>query len=249
MKKPLAIADQEFSNPRLASVYDALAGERDDLTIYRHLINEFTPSSLVDIGCGTGTLLSTLADDGLRLVGVDPAEASLNVARNKVDKNQVLWVLGGTESITSHSFDMALMTGNVAQVFLTDAEWTSALADTHRALAAGGVFIFEARNPKSHCWEKWDRSNTHKRVVSPSLGLVESWCDVTDVSLPFVSFQWSFVFEADGAVLTSQSTIRFRTRGETETSLRDAGFKMLDVREPISRFGEALVYIANPCDE
>ena len=141
------------------------------------------------------------------------------------------------------------MTGNVAQVFLTDAEWTSALADTHRALAAGGVFIFEARNPKSHCWEKWDRSNTHKRVVSPSLGLVESWCDVTDVSLPFVSFQWSFVFEADGAVLTSQSTIRFRTRGETETSLRDAGFKMLDVREPISRFGEALVYIANPCDE
>lgn len=75
--------DQEFEHPRLASLYDALAGDRPDLEPYLLMVEEFKPSSVLDLGCGTGTLLSKLTDKNIELVGVDPAEASLNLAIQK----------------------------------------------------------------------------------------------------------------------------------------------------------------------
>jgi 2-polyprenyl-3-methyl-5-hydroxy-6-metoxy-1,4-benzoquinol methylase len=38
---------------------------------------------VLDIGCGTGTFALMLAKRGLEVTGVDPAEASLDVARTK----------------------------------------------------------------------------------------------------------------------------------------------------------------------
>jgi hypothetical protein len=46
---------------------------------------------------------------------------------------------------------------------------------------------------------------------SPS-GAVQSWEDLLDVSGALVSFRSTNVFESDGAVLTSDSTLRFRSR-------------------------------------
>lgn len=47
------------------------------------------------------------------------------------------------------------------------------------------------------------------------VGAVESWTKVTDVALPLVS-RHTFLFAADGAVLTSDSTLRSRERAEVE---------------------------------
>jgi 2-polyprenyl-3-methyl-5-hydroxy-6-metoxy-1,4-benzoquinol methylase len=38
---------------------------------------------VIDIGCGTGCLAILLAESGRTVVAVDPAEASLEVARSK----------------------------------------------------------------------------------------------------------------------------------------------------------------------
>ncbi|EQD28159.1 methyltransferase, partial [mine drainage metagenome] len=47
----------------------------------------------------------------------------------------------------------------------------------------------------------------------PVGGSVEAWVELTEVSLPLVSFLWTFVFDG-GAVLTSNSTLGFRTEAE-----------------------------------
>jgi hypothetical protein len=64
------------------------------------------------------------------------------------------------------------------------------------------------------------------------------------VSLPLVSFRYTYTFRVDGAVLTSDSTLRFRGRDEVESSLVACGYRVLDVREAPDRPGREFVFIA-----
>ena len=73
--------DAIFENPRLAEIYDPLDPDRSDLDVYVAMAEELGARSVLDIGCGTGTFACMLADRGLSVTGVDPAEASLAVAR------------------------------------------------------------------------------------------------------------------------------------------------------------------------
>lgn len=79
----------------------------------------------------------------------------------------------------------------------------------------------------------------------PGAGTVESWVDVTDVSEPLVTFRCTYVFAADGQVLTSDSTLRFRGRDEVEAALADHGYVVTDVRDAPDRPGREFVFVAN----
>lgn len=119
--------DAIFSHPRLAAIYDAFDGDRDDLGLYLDLADELQARSVLDVGCGTGCLALQLAASGRSVVAVDPAEASLRVAKAKPGADQVTWIQGGVSALPTLSLDLAVMTGNVAQVFLGDDEWAHAL--------------------------------------------------------------------------------------------------------------------------
>ncbi|MHB1502116.1 MAG: hypothetical protein ACYCYK_13430 [Candidatus Dormibacteria bacterium] len=69
--------------------------------------------------------------------------------------------------------------------------------------------------------------------------------ELTEVSLPLVSFLWTFVFDG-GAVLTSNSTLRFRTEAEIRAALRAADFTVVGVRDAPDRPGHEFVFIAQP---
>jgi hypothetical protein len=71
-----------------------------------------------------------------------------------------------------------------------------------------------------------------------------AWVGVTELSPPFVSFRWTFIFDADGVRLTSDSTLRFRTRDEVAASLAASGYLLDDVREAPDRAGQELVFTA-----
>jgi hypothetical protein len=77
---------------------------------------------------------------------------------------------------------------------------------------------------------------------------VETWTDVTRVRGPLVRFRSTWVFSADGEVLTSESTLRFRTRDEVVASLRACGYVVEDVRDGPDRFGRELVFLARALD-
>src|SRR5512147_2222966 len=78
-----AMVDDIYAHPRLAEVYDAFDGLRDDLAAYLAIAAELGATRVLDVGCGTGSLAVLLADHGYTVVAVDPAEASLGVARRK----------------------------------------------------------------------------------------------------------------------------------------------------------------------
>lgn len=237
-------ADAIFADPRLAAVYDTFDGDRADLDLYVSLVAEFGAHTVLDVGCGTGTFACLLAGRGVQVVGVDPAAASLDVARRKPRADEVRWLLGDAGSLPPLQVDLATMTGNVAQVFLTDEEWAATLGAIRAALRPGGRLVFETRRPERQAWRGWTRERTWTRAVVPGVGPVETWEEVTAVRDGLVSFRSTFVFASDGAELTSDSTLRFRGREELGDSLAAAGFSVQDVRDAPDRPGHELVFIA-----
>lgn len=238
------MSDPIFADPRLAAVYDTFDGERSDLDAYLALADAWGARSVLDIGCGTGTLACSLAGWGVRVVGVDPAAASLDVARGKPHAERVTWVHGDVRSLPRLQVDVVTMTANVAQVFLADEEWAAVLEAAHSALRPGGRLVFESRRPERRAWRDWTPERSWSRAVVPGVGVVRTWVQVTAVREPLVSFRWTFVLERDGAELTSDSTLRFRSREELTGSLIEAGFVVEDVREAPDRPGTELVVVA-----
>jgi SAM-dependent methyltransferase len=238
------VPDAIFAHPRLAPVYDAFDGDRDDLAAYLDIAGELGADQVLDVGCGTGCLAVLLAESGRTVVGVDPAEASLEVARAKKATGRITWVHGDATTVPAFGADLALMTGNVAQVFLTDAGWGQALAGIHAALRPGGYLVFETRRPDRRAWEDWAADAGPVTLDIPGTGPVQQRREVTDVSLPFVSFRCTYRFLADGAVITSDSTLVFRHRDEVESSLLAHGYRVLDVREAPDRPRREFVFIA-----
>jgi SAM-dependent methyltransferase len=243
------VADAIFEERRLADIYDPLDPDRSDLDAYIALVDEFGARSVLDIGCGTGTFACLLAHRGKDVTGIDPADASLDVARRKLGAHQVRWLEGDAMKLPPVQVDMVTMTGNVAQVFLTDEEWVSTLRMANGALRPDGLLVFEVRDPAREGWREWKRELSFRREELPDVGVVETWVDLTNISPPLASFRHTFIFEVDGAVLISDSTLRFRDQAEIGDSLRAAGFVVQEVRGVPDRPGSELVFIARRTDD
>lgn len=238
--------DALFSDQRLAPLYDAFEGPRKDLDHYLALISELGAETVLDVGCGTGNLALLLARHGFDVTGVDPAPASLAVARAKPEAERVRWVDGDATTITRDEpgFDAGIMTGNVAQVFITDQAWAETLAGLATVIRPDGHLVFEVRDPARQAWLDWNRDQTWRQLDIPGAGLVTTWIEVAEVALPLISFTATYQFAADGSTVLSHSTLRFRERGEIEASLDTAGFNVEQVRDAPDRPGKEFVFVA-----
>lgn len=238
-------SDQIFENPRLAAIYDAFDDQREDLVHYLAIAKELNAKSILDVGCGTGSFACLLSKNGFEVSGIDPAQASLDIARSKPFADQVRWFQGDATCVPPIAVDLAVMTGNVAQVFLTDQAWEETLIAIHQSLRPKGHFVFEVRDPARKAWLEWNRESTYKRLDIPSIGSIESWCEVTKVAEDFVSFRWTYIFASDGEIITSDSTLRFRDRIAIERSLEKTGYAIHDIRDAPDRPGKEFVFIAS----
>ncbi|MEU5212836.1 class I SAM-dependent methyltransferase [Streptomyces sp. NPDC020742] len=115
--------------------------------------------AVLDIGCGTGTLLHRARERGHtgRLCGLDPSAAMLGRARRRTD---IEWIPGDASCLDTDAghgaaFDLVVMTGHAFQCLTTDAALRGTLTAVRTALADGGRFAFETRNPLVRPWERW----------------------------------------------------------------------------------------------
>ncbi|MCL4863563.1 MAG: methyltransferase domain-containing protein [Caldilineaceae bacterium] len=240
--------DQHYVDPRLVDLYDIENPRSADTDFYIRLAAELAARRIIDLGCGTGLLTRELAVHGRQMVGVDPSPTMLAVARQKPGAERVQWIEGDAGALGTPEADLVLMTGNVAQVFLDDAEWTATLRAIHAALRPGGHLAFESRNPDDRGWERWNRAATYERFDSPH-GPVECWLELLSVENGRVRFEGHNVFTATGEVVVASSELRFRSLAELANSMLDAGFTVEHVygdweRGPLTLTSRIMVFIA-----
>lgn len=238
------MADECFGHSRLAAIYDPLDPDRSDLDAYLRMAEEFGARQVLDIGCGTGVFALLLADRGIEAVGIDPAPASIDVARAKPGSERVRWIRGDAADLPPLQVDLVTMTANVAQAIADPLTWHKTLRGAYEALRPGGHLVFETRDPARRAWEEWTREISHRVTEVPGVGPVESWVQLVRTGLPLVTFRWTFVFAADGQVLTSDSTLRFREREEVERDLVTHGYEVEGIRDAPDRPGKEFVFVA-----
>ncbi|MGE0500280.1 MAG: class I SAM-dependent methyltransferase [Rhizobiaceae bacterium] len=216
-----------YVDPRLAAVYDALNPALDDYDFHASLAGG-SPVSVLDVGSGTGRLSLRLAAMGHRVVGAEPAAGMLAVARAKPAADRVRWVGAAAADIDlADRFDLIVITGHVFQVFLTDEEIVSVLRNLRRHLAPGGRISFESRNVAAREWETWTASGTTETIAVDGVGPVECCFEVTDVSLPLVTYETRFRFP-DGRHHAAPDTLRFHTPVGLEALVVRAGLAVAE---------------------
>jgi SAM-dependent methyltransferase len=247
----------EFYDPRLVAVYDTVNPIAEYETFYLDLTSKLSASSVIDVGCGTGMLTCELARCGHRLIGVEPSKAMLEVARRRACGEWVEWIEGDALLLGELQADLAIMTGHVAQFFLDDADWHSALVAIREALLPGGHIAFESRNPLVQPWadEKiddhvdWPSRTSRRRVYDPVAGRIEWWTEILEVEEDRIRTAIHYLFARSGEELVSTNELRFRTRAELSRSLSDAGFSVESVfgdwdGRPADAAGRELIFVA-----
>jgi SAM-dependent methyltransferase len=109
------------------------------------------PKTLVDLGCGTGSLAIPLAQNGLQVTGIDLSEDMLAVAQNKsqsISGVNIAWVQQDMREWELHEqVDAAVSFCDCLNYILEEAEIVQAFRQTYQGLRSGGLFIFDVHTP------------------------------------------------------------------------------------------------------
>jgi len=215
----------EFTDPRLVAVYDTLNPYEPGTqpAFYLGLAEEIGARSVLDIGCGTGLITKEFVDRQYAVTALEPSPGMIAVARRRVGEYRATWLNADTSALGSRNADFAFLSGHVAQFFLTDEEWRTALTHLRGALRTGGTLAFETRNPAAREWETWTDDN-RRVTVDAQAGAIETWTDVARVREGIVNSTLHYRFLDRGEEVTSRGHLRFRTLEQLTSSLAGAGF-------------------------
>jgi len=228
-----------------AAWYDVLNpwGSSDDF--YLDLV--MSAGSVLDVGCGTGTLLRRAREAGHtgRLCGLDPDPAMLVQAQRRDD---IHWVPVDAASATwDREFELAVMTGHAFQMLIGDDDVRDALRAIRTALVDGGRFAFETRHPLARAWEGWhdtlfETRNPDGDAVRVSYRVLEVAGDVVRLTETFSGRWWD-------EPRVDEGRLRFLDPDRLGGFLREAGFEVEKQygdwqRAPLTDQSEEIITIA-----
>ncbi len=140
----------------LAASYDRLTNDVDyraTVDFYREILaqEDLHPRTAVDLACGTGTVSVLLAQQGLRVTGVDLSEEMLTMAQQKAEglENPPRFVCQSLQQLTLlRGVDLAVCALDSLDYITDPQDCAEAIRRVYRALNPGGIFIFDVNTPE-----------------------------------------------------------------------------------------------------
>jgi ubiquinone/menaquinone biosynthesis C-methylase UbiE len=140
------------------------------------------PTSLLEIGCGTGSLTTLLAQalPAASIVGLDPDPGVLTRAQAKGQTQRIEWLQGTAVQLPLPDQSIERVVASLVLHHLTAGEKLLALAEAHRVLRPGGrLHIADWGAPQDaimgaaffvlRAIDGFDRTRAHVRGELPSL--------------------------------------------------------------------------------
>ncbi len=126
-----------------AAFYDALTDATNNIQRVSGWIRQYRPGarSLLELGCGTGSILAGLADVP-SLVGLDRSPGMLRVAGTKVPNARLVEADMASFSLDER-FEVIICMFDTINHLLSFDSWTALFDRAHVHLADGGLFIFD----------------------------------------------------------------------------------------------------------
>jgi SAM-dependent methyltransferase len=196
--------DSSLADSRLPAIDQAFAEQYFD-----------RPGRLIDLGCGTGRLLIPFARRGYWVLGVDLSQPMLDVAGEKaraagVPLHRLKANLVELGALRDQAFDYAACMFSTLGMIAGAEARRRAVAQAHRLLRPGGRFVLHVHNRWFNMWDPHGRRWLARDLWRQS---------------------------GDSLMLVHQGiaglTLHLFTRGEAIRLLREAGFRIREVR-PLS---------------
>jgi SAM-dependent methyltransferase len=151
----MVVTDCHFD--RIAGVYDeSLPGHVVEHYLRKrsaYLTELCAGGDVLDVGCGTGTLAQRLADQGYRVVGLDPSEGMLEILRARAP--QVEAVRGSGSELPFPDASFALVYSVAAMHHIADPQSVRlTLAEMIRVCRPGGRVVVWDHNPRNPYWPR-----------------------------------------------------------------------------------------------
>ncbi|WP_331279877.1 methyltransferase domain-containing protein [Streptosporangium roseum] len=249
-RRPFVDTAGMFSDAEAAALYDVMnpwdPARYPEVVFCTELV--MTAGAVLDLGCGTGSMLHYARDLGHtgRLVGLDPERSMLDRARRRTD---IEWVSGvAADAAWDREFDLATMTSNAFQCLVTDDELRASLAAIRTSLRDGGQFVFGTRHPQARAWESWNPSNAFD-IEDATGRKLRMWHDVESVVGDIVTFTETTAERDDTVLRVDRTSLRFLDVPALAKFLTEAGFTIEDQygdwhRGPITETSREIITIA-----
>ena len=116
------------------------------LRMFDERVGTWSGKTVLDLGCGGGFMAEAMASRGARVIGVDPAEAAVDIARKHAERAglSIDYRVGTGERlpVDSQSLDCVVCVDVLEHV--SDVE--AVLGEVARVLKPGGLFLFDTIN-------------------------------------------------------------------------------------------------------
>lgn len=222
---------------KISRFYDLDVGAYDeDFAFYGGLATR-AGGPILELGCGTGRILTRLASAGFEIDGLDISEQTLNIARRRLLEAQVqrpvcLIRADAGDFATDRTYNLVIFPLNSFLHLATPARQVSCLRSVHRILVPGGTFALDLPNPEPSILGHTE----HGLIVEYTKpGLLPGWT-VTKLRSQTVDpvrqvLRVTLIFDElapSGSLRRTSATfeMRYVHRNELETLLDQAGLTL-----------------------
>lgn len=216
-----------------ASKYYDLFASKDDINFYKELSLKHG-RKVLELGVGTARVAIELAKANVTVLGVDNSKYMLNVARQKLKKEntsvrkRVTLKLGDMRSFRfKEIFPFICIASSTFEHCITESDQRRCLTSVYNALEGGGVFAFDIsqilpEKPESSWWIDRSKLGAEEEVVRTIFSRRNPQTNIVSVNLFFDVYRNGKLKER----YYEYGEARVSSKNDVEKLLKSIGFKI-----------------------